>query len=224
MKRLNIVTGHYGSGKTEFALNLAKLGKKCYNESVIADLDIVNPYFRTNDAADFLKDNQIELIASHYASSNVDVPALPPEVYSVFDKKDRFAVLDVGGDEDGAAVLGRFSQKIASEDYDMFFIINTFRPLTRSVHDILEIKNEIEGSSRLKITGLVNNSNLGYLSSADDILSGQAIIEEVSEKTGLPILYITGRQDILDRLPTDLSYPKLGLELNMNLPFETKGE
>ena len=106
----------------------------------------------------------------------------------------------------------------------MFFIINTFRPLTRSVHDILEITNEIEISSRLKITGLVNNSNLGYLSSADDILSGQAIIEEVSEKTGLPILYITGRQDILDRLPTDLSYPKLGLELNMNLPFETKGE
>ena len=212
MKRLNIVTGHYGSGKTEFALNLAKLGKKCYNESVIADLDIVNPYFRTNDAADFLKRNEIELIASHYASTNVDVPALPPEVYSVFDQKNRFAVLDVGGDEDGAAVLGRFSQKIESEDYDMFFVINTFRPLTRSVKDILEIKKEIE------------DSYLGYLSSANDILSGQAVIEEVSEITKLPILYITGKQDILDRLPNNLNYPKLGLELNMNLPFETKGE
>ena len=106
----------------------------------------------------------------------------------------------------------------------MFFVINTFRPLTRSVKDILEIKKEIEGSSRLKITGLVNNSNLGYLSSANDILSGQAVIEEVSEITKLPILYITGKQDILDRLPNNLNYPKLGLELNMNLPFETKGE
>lgn len=219
MKRMNIVTGHYGSGKTEFAINLAISAKKCYNKTIIADLDIVNPYFRTNDAKKILEAQGVDLIASDYASSNVDIPSLPAAVSSVFDVPDRFVVLDVGGDDDGAAVLGRYSPKIEKEDYEMFLVINAKRPLTATAEDILELKEQIEFSSRLKVTGLVNNSNLGYDASVSDLLEGQEVVEEVSKKTGLPILYIAGRKDILEQLPLELTYPKLCLELNMNLPF-----
>ena len=219
MKRLNIITGHYGSGKTEFAINLAISAKKCYNRSVIADLDIVNPYFRTNDAAQMLKKHGVELIASDYASTNVDIPSLPAAVASAFDIPDRFVVLDVGGDDDGACVLGRYQPKIMQEPYEMFLVINTKRPLTATAKDILNLKEQIEYASRLSVTGLVNNTNLGYEASVDDLLEGQKIVEEVAAASGLPILYVTGKKEILDQLPEYISYPKLSLDLNMNLPF-----
>ena len=220
MKRFNIITGHYGSGKTEFALNLAFLSKEWYNETVIADLDIVNPYFRTNDAVKTLKEKGIDVVASAYASSNVDIPALPAEMASVFDNPDRFVVLDVGGDEDGAAVLGRFSPRIKNEDYEMIMVINAKRPLSSTAEEIMELMSEIERTSRLKITGLVNNTNLSYQSTVEDLLEGQKVVEEVSKRTGLPILYIAGTKEILDALPENLNYPRLCLELNMHLPFK----
>ncbi|MBQ2966671.1 MAG: hypothetical protein IJE10_00950 [Clostridia bacterium] len=219
MKRFNIITGHYGSGKTEFALNLAFLSKQWYNRTVIADLDIVNPYFRTNDAVQTLKERGIDVVASSYASSNVDIPALPPEMASVFDVPDRFVVLDVGGDEDGAAVLGRFSPRIKNEDYEMMMVINALRPLSSTPEEIIELMGEIERTSRLKITGLVNNTNLSYQSTVEHLLEGQKVVEEVSKRTGLPILYIAGTKEILDALPENLNYPRLCLELNMHLPF-----
>ena len=220
MKRFNIITGHYGSGKTEFALNLAFLSKEWYNRTVIADLDIVNPYFRTNDVMQTLKDKGIDVVASAYASSNVDIPALPAEMASVFDNPERFVVLDVGGDEDGAAVLGRFSPRIKNEDYEMIMVINAKRPLSSTAEEIMELMSEIERTSRLKITGLVNNTNLSYQSTVEDLLEGQKVVEEVSERTGLPILYIAGTKEILDALPQNLNYPRLCLELNMHLPFK----
>lgn len=218
MKRINIITGHFGSGKTEFAINLAQM-QTMYEKAVIADMDTVNPYFRTNDARKLLEEKGITVLASDYASSNLDIPSLPSDLYSLFDVKDRFAVLDVGGDEDGATVLGRFYNKLKDADYDMYMVINARRVLSQTADEIITFMREIEVASRLKITKLVNNTNLSVETTPEVLLEGQKVVEEVSKKTGLPIAYITGTKEILEKIPDTVKAPRLCLDLNMNLPF-----
>lgn len=218
MKRINIITGHFGSGKTEFAINLAQK-QTMYEKAVIADMDTVNPYFRTNDARKSLEEKGIKVLASDYASSNLDIPSLPSDLYSLFDVEDRFAVLDVGGDEEGATVLGRFYNKLKDADYDMYMVINARRVLSQTADEIITFMREIEVASRLKITKLVNNTNLSVETTPEILLEGQKITEEVSDKTGLPIAYITGTKEILDKIPDTVKAPRLCLDLNMNLPF-----
>lgn len=203
-KRMNIVVGHYGSGKTEFALNYAVLLKSIYKKVYIVDLDIVNPYFRTNDVKKQLAEYGIDVIASAFASSNVDVPALPSEIFRVFCDKDAAVVFDVGGDDDGAVALGRYKQYFDNEDYNMFYIINTYRPLSSEPGDILDLLKNIEIVSRLKVTGLVNNSNISHLTSAENVLNGQKIVEKVSKENNIEISYTSGLEEILKKIPADL--------------------
>lgn len=187
-KRLTIICGHYGSGKTNIAINMAfDLKKKC-NNVAIADLDIVNPYFRTKDSAKELKEAGINLICSDYAGSNVDIPAMPQQMYALTDDKTIRAVLDIGGDDRGALALGRISPAIKEEnDYEMLMVINRFRPLTRDVVSTMEVLREIENACNIKFTALINNSNLGEETTKDDILSSAKYAEEVSAASGLPI-------------------------------------
>lgn len=202
-KRMNIVVGHYGSGKTEFALNYAVLLKKIYKKVYIVDLDIVNPYFRTNDVKKQLGEYGIDVIASAFASSNVDVPALPSEIFRVFCDKDAAVVFDVGGDDDGAVALGRYKQYFDKEDYNMFYVVNTYRPLSSDPEDIIELLTDIEMVSRLKVTGLVNNSNISHLTSVENVLNGQKIIEEVSKRNNIEISYTSGLEEVLKQIPAD---------------------
>ena len=134
MKRINIFVGHYGSGKTELAVNFAIKNKV----DLIADLDTVNPYFRTNDAKEILEKSGIRVVAPYYAGTNVDLPSLPPEVYAAF-TDNKTAVLDIGGDDDGAYVLGRFKEYITEENSEVYFVINVLRPETDSAEKIIEI-------------------------------------------------------------------------------------
>lgn len=180
MKKTNIFVGHYGSGKTEVAVNYAIKNKV----DVIADLDTVNPYFRTNDVKKQLESNNIKVVSPYYAGTNVDIPSLPPEIYSLFSGETR-AVLDVGGDDDGAAVLGRFKGYLKEEETDVFFVINVYRPETDTVEKIIEMIHLIEEASRLKVTALINNSNLMELTSYENIEKGEKIVRETSEKTGI---------------------------------------
>ena len=137
-KRITLLCGHYGSGKTNIALNMAYEIGKSYDNVAIADLDIVNPYFRTKDSAEELKDRGIRLIASEYAGSNVDIPALPQDMYSLTDDKTIHAVIDVGGDDRGALALGRISPQImAEDDYEAYLVINKYRPLTPDAESTL---------------------------------------------------------------------------------------
>ncbi len=190
-KRINILCGHYGSGKTNVAVNLALEIRKERENVVALDLDIVNPYFRTKDSTKELEEAGIKLIASEYANSNVDIPALPQEMYSVTDNREITAVLDVGGDDRGALALGRLAPQIVSEgNYQMLMVINCFRPLTRDAESTIEVMREIEEASKIKFTGLVNNSNLGRETSAEDVLASKKYAEEIAEKTGLSI-YLT---------------------------------
>ncbi len=220
MKKINIITGHYGSGKTEFAINYALKLKDVYGSSVICDMDIVNPYFRTNDAVDFLKKENVNVIAPEYANTNLDLPSLPSDIISVFSENSPPSVLDVGGDDDGAIALGQFYPYISKEDYEMFFVINALRPDTSNSDDIIKLIKDIEYVSRCKVTSIVNNTNLSYLSSVKDITDSLKLIDEVSHLTGIKVKYISGTEDILNKLPGELKEKLFPLKLFMQLPFD----
>ena len=197
LKRLTILCGHYGSGKTNVAVNIAAELKRSCETVTVADLDIVNPYFRTKDSAAFFEEQGIRLICSPYANSNVDIPALPQEMYALTDDRSMRAVLDIGGDDRGALVLGRLAPKILQEnDYEMLMVINGYRPLTRDAASTLEVMAEIECAGGIRFTGLVNNSNLGAATTPEDILASRAYAEEVSRLSGLPIVMTSVRQDL----------------------------
>lgn len=188
-KRITLLCGHYGSGKTNVALNMAYEIKKSYDNVAIADLDIVNPYFRTKDSAEELNIKGIKLIASEYAGTNVDIPAMPQQMYSLTDDKSVKAVIDVGGDDRGALALGRISPDIMAEnDYEALLVINKFRPLTPDVESTLEVMAEIEAAGKIKFTGIVNNSNLGLETTAEDVLHSVEYANAVSTATGLPVV------------------------------------
>lgn len=197
-KRIHIFTGHFGSGKTEiavnFALQLAKSGKK----TVIVDCDIVNTYFRTLDAKEKLEKSGIEVIAPLFANSNLEMQMMPPEILSVFEKKDSEIVFDVGGDEDGAFALGAYKRFFEREGYDMYFVVNTLRPLTETADDTLIYMDEIERASRLNITKVINNSNLAGESCAENLYKGDGVVAEICEKTKLDYAYISGTKEVLD--------------------------
>ena len=197
LKRLTILCGHYGSGKTNVAVNVAAELKQSCDTVTVADLDIVNPYFRTKDSESFFAEQGIRLICSAYANSNVDIPALPQEMYAITDDRSMTAVLDIGGDDRGALVLGRLAPKILAEnDYEMLMVINCYRPLTRDAASTLEVMREIEYAGGIRFTGLVNNSNLGVSTTAEDILASRDYAEEVARLSGLPIVMTSVRQDL----------------------------
>lgn len=192
MKRVSLFAGHYGSGKTNVAINYALMLRKQNLPVVVADLDIVNPYFRTKDSVDELRSAGIDFISSEYAGSNVDFPSLPGELYSLVDNTERYAVLDIGGDDRGALALGRYRDKIIEENnYEMFFVINRFRPLTKTPQLLIGVMDEIEKACDMKFTSIVNNSNLGPITTVDDVLSGIEFTDEVRKLTGLPVAYTT---------------------------------
>lgn len=196
-KRITLLSGHYGSGKTNIAVNLAQRLRAQRENVAIADIDIVNPYFRTKDSQDELERAGIHLISSPYAGSNVDLPALPDEVYSITDDRSVTAVVDVGGDDRGALALGRWRDAIlAEDDYEMLFVINRFRPLTADVPSTVEIMREIETAAGMHFTAVVNNSNLGEETTAQDVLSSRGYAEAVCALSGLPLKMTAVREEL----------------------------
>lgn len=191
-KRINIICGHYGSGKTNLALNLAMDLKNRGERVTLVDLDIVNPYFRTADYTDIMNAHGIKVISPATAGTTVDAPALTGEILSVFDKIDDSIIIDVGGDDAGAYALGRFSNRIAvGDDYQMLYVINKFRKLIATPQEAVDLLREIESASRIKATGIVNNSHLCELTSARDILSSISYAEETAKLAGLPLMMTT---------------------------------
>ena len=207
-KRITLLCGHYGSGKTNVAVNLALMMKEQYDKVTIADLDIVNPYFRTKDSSEELARAGIKLICSEFANSNVDIPALPQEMYSITDDTSHRVIIDVGGDDRGALALGRLAPKIKEEnDYEMLMVINNCRPLTRTVEDTLEVMGEIEFACGIKFTGLVNNSNLGEETTAEDVLGSLEYADAVSKATGLPLVATTYKAELDNELSDKVPMP-----------------
>jgi len=189
-KRLNIFIGAYGSGKSEVSVNCA-LGMKARNPQskvLLADLDIVNPFYRSADAIGRLGNTDIRIISPSYANSNVDVPALPGEVYSIFDDESYRGVFDIGGEDMGANVLGSMHGRLLGIDYNLFMVINTLRPFTSDEDSIITMAQDLEAAAKLPITGFINNTNLLEETSFEDIVRGNGIIGNVASRTGVPLV------------------------------------
>lgn len=204
-KRITLFAGHYGSGKTNIAVNYAIHLKKRGFPVLIADLDIVNPYFRTKDSEKELKKQGIDLICSEFANTNLDIPSLPQSMYRTIHDKSTYAVMDIGGDDAGAVALGRFAPSITEENnYEMFFVANFFRPLTRTAEEALAVLKEIEFASKIRFTGIINNSNLGELTTAKDVLSTDEKAKKLCDLSGLPLVYTTVEKKLFDSLFSDV--------------------
>ena len=223
-KRLTLFAGHYGSGKTNiavnYALHLAAEGKKV----CIADLDIVNPYFRTKDSAKELEAAGVHLISPQFANSNVDLPALPAEAYRLVTDRSTYGIMDIGGDDRGAYALGRYVPGILEENnYRMIFVANASRPLTRTAEDALEVMREIEVACGLKFTDLINNTNLGDLTTAETVLASRGYMEKLSELSGLPVFATTAKTDVAAQLALPDVLPLKLQEKYFDLPSHKPG-
>lgn len=215
----HIFTGHFGSGKTEVALNFAKKSANEGKKVTIIDLDIVNPYFRTADAKKILEENSIKLIASEFATSNLDMPTVAPEVMSAFCASDGVVIFDVGGDEDGAYALGQYNRFFKKENYKMYLVVNTKRPMTNTAHELEEMAKAIEYASRLSFTGIINNTNLGSITDNETLLSDYEQIEKLSERTKIPVVMQSGLPKALEKLPKELSSMAFDMEIMINMPW-----
>ena len=211
-KRLTLFAGHYGSGKTNIAVNYALKLAKERKKVCIADLDIVNPYFRTKDSEAELEKHGILLVSPQYANTNVDLPALPAESYRLVQDRSMYGIMDIGGDDRGAYALGRFADAIKEENnYNMVFVANCYRPLARTVEDAVEIMREIESACGISFTSIVNNSNLGKETTAETVLASLDYITELCKATRLPLWMHTAEKEVAEKL-TDLPVMPLDLQ------------
>ena len=225
-KRLTLFAGHYGSGKTNIAVNyalaLAREGKAVCS----ADLDIVNPYFRTADSAAVLEKAGVELISPQFANTNVDLPALPAEAYKLVTDRSTYAIMDIGGDDRGAYALGRYVPAILEENnYRMVFVANCYRPLTRTPEEAVEVMAEIEAACGLKFTDIINNSNLGSETTAKTVEASASYIEKLSQLADLPVFATSAMESVAEQLPPEYS-PILVLQLQekyFDLPTQKPG-
>ena len=203
IKRITVVTGHFGSGKTEFAINYALYLKSLGLDVLIIDFDIVNPYYRTKDAEQLLTLKGIEVLAPGFANSNIETPTLPPDILKAFEDKSRHIIFDVGGDEDGATPLGVYNSYFSKEDYNMFFVLNERRMLTETVEGALEIFDNIKYVSRLNFTGIVNNTHLMEYTDTDVLLKGVSLAQKFSDRVKLPIVYNCISRKLIDKIDNE---------------------
>ncbi|MBR5293211.1 MAG: hypothetical protein IKU31_00410 [Oscillospiraceae bacterium] len=225
-KRLTLFAGHYGSGKTNIAVNYALLLASEGKKVCIADLDIVNPYFRTKDSAAVLEAAGVDLISPQYANTNVDLPALPAASYRLVQDRSSYGIMDIGGDDRGAYALGRFVPSILEEnDYRMIFVANASRPLTRTPEDAMEVMGEIEAACGLKFTDLINNTNLGSETTAETVLAAENYMQELSRLSGLPIFATTATEEVAAELNGRIEnvLPMKLQEKYFDLPYQKPG-
>lgn len=220
MKRINVFTGHFGSGKTEIAINYAKKLKQAGIEKVtLVDLDIVNPFFCSREFTEELGALGIRVISQGVHLANAELMVVTPEVLSAFNQKDHTVIFDVGGDDMGALALGQYNRFFKEEPYDMFFVINANRPMTKDLETAKEYLDAIEVSSRLKVTQLVNNTNMSYETKLADIEAGEHLVGELSEKLGIPLAFTAVRRDLVEEAKQFIHGEILPIDIYMKPPW-----
>ena len=201
LKKFTIIYGHYGCGKTNLSLNLALSLAREGNPVTLVDLDIVNPYFRSSDYKALFNGLDVEVVSPQFAGTNLDLPSLPAEIYSVFNQFGRYVVMDIGGDDAGAYALGRFAGQVESlEDYEAYYVVNKFRALTQTPKEAAGLLSEIEAASRVKATGVINNSHLQRLTTAEDILASVAYALQTAAALSLPLVMTTAPKSVAEEL------------------------
>ena len=213
-KRIRLFIGHYGSGKSEVSINyVTKLREQVEGEVALADLDVVNVYFRSREKKDLMKDLGITPIDSSINTTTLDLPAVSAEIMRPLNDKSVNYVIDVGGDNVGGKVVGRFANQFNSNDYDMFYVVNANREKTQTAKEVLQYIDAIEATSKLKVTGLINNTHMLKETTVEDVLKGQYVAREVSKIRNIPIKYISCLESIVDKLPKDLEGDILPMKL-----------
>jgi uridine kinase len=191
------IVGNYGSGKTEVSINLAVNRKHAGLKVRVADLDLVNPYFRTREASTQLGKLGIEVVLPPKQYLQADLPVLSPEIAGLIRKTEGLTLLDVGGDDAGAMVLAALADAFKGKRVHLLQVINPLRPNTASVEGCLKIRDEIEKAARMKITGLIGNANLIDETADKIIYSGYEFVRDLSDRSGLPLEFITVARDLL---------------------------
>ena len=188
--RLTIIIGAYGSGKSEIAVNMSLAQRKALPDKnlLIADLDIVNPFYRSSDCGAVLEEAGVRLITPLYAGSNVDAPVLTPEMYVIFDDESYQGIFDIGGEDMGAIVLGSIKKRIENTDTAIYMAVNTLRPVTSDPEQIAIMTNELSAAAGFKIDGYLNNTNLLEETTAEMLAEGEKKILEASAITGVPLV------------------------------------
>ncbi len=218
MNRITLICGHYGCGKTNFALNMAVNAAKNGEKITLVDLDIVNPYFRTADYRDELEKLGVNVIAQNLEGTTLDAPALTAQMFSIFEESMGRVIVDVGGDDAGATALGRFSKQLETSGYDMLCVVNKFRKFISSPEEAAQLLGEIEAACRLKATGIVNNSHLGAQTTAQDIISSVDYAKNTAELLDLPLVYTTAPKAVAQQLEGEVEnlYP---VDVLVRLPW-----
>lgn len=217
--RVSIITGHYGTGKTEFAVNLALQMAEEGAGVMLADLDIVNPYFRSRERKKMLEAAGVRVISSSQECSDADVPALPAELLTILENREIRGVLDIGGDPVGARVLARFRPKIIQEDYQLLYVLNANRPEVREPENAVAYLRSIEAVTGLTCGGIINNTHLCGETTAEQIRKGARLAGTVSEMTDIPVLCHVAEERFAGEL-SDLSGPVFPITIKMKKPWE----
>ena len=220
-KPLYIIIGAYGSGKSEFSIHLAQSLNQPGERVVLADMDVVNPYFRSRDVRDEFAQIGIEVIAPEGQFKHADLPMISPRIKGAIENHGQTVILDVGGDPAGCRTLGRFVASLAQRGYEMLFVVNTFRPFTSGVEEILSMKASLEAASQLKITEFVCNNNLMEHTDAQVVVEGIRVLDECSRVTGLPFRRYLVLDAYADRVPDGLlGKERLILTYTLRKPWE----
>ena len=203
-RRVTVVCGHYGTGKTNLSINLALDCARHGEDVTLVDLDVVNPYFRSADYADVLTENGVRVVGPNFANTNLDTPSLPGAVRNVIAVGSR-VIVDVGGDDAGATALGVYSRTLADADPDVIYVVNRYRSMTTHADEAVQILREIEATSHLRATCVANNSHLKQDTSEDTVLDSMGFAEEVASASGLPLRFTTAPRgldfSILNKIP-----------------------
>lgn len=216
-RRIRIITGHYGSGKTEFAVNyVKKLRESVDGRVAIADLDIVNVYFRSREKKEELEEKGIQVIASNLDTAVADVPAVSGAMTMPVINKEYQYVVDLGGNDVGTLVLGRIKPLLDHAEADFFMVVNAYRPNTSTPEGIIEQMENLEYAAGLKVTGFINNTNLVRETTAECLLHGDEVLKEVTKCTGVPVKYVSYVKDVMtEEIPEGLSGELFPMEFNM---------
>lgn len=212
--RLTVIVGHSGSGKTELSVNLALWLAQAGQKTALADLDVVNPYFRSRERADLLEENGIRLITSSQACMDADLPSMPVELNTLLDDQSLTGILDIGGDAVGARVLARYKPKLQNNTYGVLFVVNANRPLTSSPEKALHYMRQIEQTIGLSVTGIINNTHMCRETNTEDILEGKRLAEALSEQTHVPVIGHVVSEQIADE------FVKMGQKLDSEIPIQ----
>lgn len=221
LPRITVITGHYGSGKTEIAINLARKLQMSGKQVAIADLDVINPYFRSREVHSQFDKEGITLIAPKGELANADLPIVSGEIYKYISNPDIHLIIDVGGDKDGALATGQYAKELSPYQPEVFFVVNTNRPQVSHARGIIETVSAVEQTLRLPVTSLINNTNLGIESTWENIQNGHFITKEAAEQLGISYPFSCIMLDLLDEASRHLpNHPWFGLERFMKLPWE----